>query len=144
VHPGTSATLTREFKSGTKVIFTYSNQTDPEGKAIGTGEVWWGGVKPKPPPPPPAPSMIQCGSCGSSTVPDATFAGGEVAHKVTATPVECCKFCAQTDPKCTQWAWHAEAQGASYPAHTCHLHDKSATEKAKAGIVRGVMNRTLA
>jgi hypothetical protein len=45
----------------------------------GTGEIWWGGVKPPPPPPPPAP--ISCGGCGSSVLSGTTFAEGEVLHQ---------------------------------------------------------------
>lgn len=141
---GEPATLTRSFKSGTKVVFTYSNKTDPEGTMSGTGEVWWGGVKPKPPPPPPPPPTIQCGAgCGSTLLQGVPFAGGEVKHQVTASAAACCAWCATAGPACTQWTWHTTPQGASYANMTCHQH----SSKAKAGaskphVVSGVMNRT--
>ena len=40
-HPA-PATLVRHFESGTKVVFTYSDGPDPEGKPTGSGAIWWG------------------------------------------------------------------------------------------------------
>ena len=136
------ATLTREFQSGTKVIFTYSNRTDPEGKASGTGEVWWGGVKPRPPPPPPPPPTIECGSSRSTLLNDTAFAGGEVPGKkdaMASSATGCCVACAK-DRVCTQWAWHPEAQG-KWPSNTCHHHTAKSTQRHVKGAVSGVMER---
>jgi hypothetical protein len=90
------ATLTRSFQSGTKVVFTYQDGVDPEGKMRGSGEVWWGGVKPPLPPPPPPPPSI--GSCASSVLAGTTFANGAAAllllwpHARTALSVTLCRM----------------------------------------------------
>ena len=116
------ATLTRTFSSGTKVVFTYSNTTDPEGTMSGTGEIWWGGVKPVPHPAPPAPAQyMKCGSCGSSLLASVGFKGGELAANVTSSPSTCCRLCAETGATCAKWTVRDPNAIAFVPIRFCRI-----------------------
>jgi hypothetical protein len=143
---GSNATLTRSFKSGTKVVFTYDGTVDPEsGEMTGTGEVWWGGVKPGPPPPPAPPPTMQCGSrCASTVLMGVFFAGREIGgNQTSASASACCALCAHARAGCAQWTWWPRARG-KYPPMTCHLYAPTAKRATtKSYVISGVMNRTL-
>ena len=125
------ATLTRKFRSGTYVTFTY-DATGKDGKS----EIFWGGVAPTPAPPtpaPPTPAPVVCGACGSSLMHDTTFAQNDVAVSVEPDELACCARCAQHST-CTQWAWHSNKD--------CHMHGAKSVIKQQKGTIAGVMNRS--
>jgi hypothetical protein len=103
----------------------------------------WGGKPPRPPPPPPPPVVVQCGGgCGSTVLPDSTFAEGEVGHMAAPSAAACCALCAKAGPSCSRWAWHPQPQG-KWGKNECHLHGDGSTARAKKGVTAGVMNRTV-
>ena len=142
------ATLVRKFESGTYVVFTYAKSVTHRG-IDGTSVIYWEGrpptptPPPSPPPSPPAPPLV-CGSCGSTQLPNTTFAGFDVADPIMKlTVAECCSACA-ANPACVQWSWHGAAQGNPNPGRQgCHLHGKQSLSKYQEGTVSGVVSRTL-
>lgn len=142
------ATLTRNFSTGTYVVFTYNDKGDD-----GEGVIFWLGKPPAPTPPPtpppipptpaplppPAGPPIQCGGGTSSFYNATTFAEDDVAPSSAATAAACCA-CAKASA-CVEWAFHTK-DAAKQPG-TCHLHGPNSVLKTAMGCVAGVMMRVL-
>lgn len=136
------ATLTRNFSSGTYIVFTYNDKgTD------GEGEIFWGGKPPAPtppptpPPPPPSPvpgPPIQCGGVTSSYFNETTLASDDVTPSSAATAEACCADCAGHSA-CVEWASHTK-DAAKQPG-TCHLHGPHSIIKPQTGCIAGVIKR---
>ena len=136
------ATLTRNFSTGTYVVFTYNAKGDD-----GEGVIYWLGkppappAPPGPPPPPPTPGPpIQCGGVTSSVYNDTTFAKDDVAASSATTAEACCADCAKASA-CVEWAFHTK-DAAKQPG-TCHLHGPESVLKSEVGCVAGELKRVL-
>ena len=122
-----AATLSRNFSSGTYVVFTY-DKSGTDGKGI----VFWGG---SPPPTPSPPPVIKCGDATSTVLADTTFGYDDVTKfTIEDSAQACCSKCA-ADSQCVFWAWHESENKA------CHYHGSKSDQKAQEGTTAGVMQR---